>query len=447
MQLHRLATQVAAPALVTTLTLALSPASAATAEATESNGAKGSIGRQTLPANDGWAAASPGTTGGSAATEENVFVVHDRAGLVAAVAGAVPKIVYVQGTINGFEAPDGSRLTCADLADPGYSLEAYLAAYDPAVWGRVAPSGPLEEARVRSVQNQTRQTQVNVGPNTTLVGLPGAELTELTLMLDRASNTIVRNLAFADAHDCFPAWSPTDGATGNWNSQFDLASVRRSTNVWFDHNTFSDGDHPDSAQPVHFGRPYQVHDGALDITHTSDLVTVSYNRFTQHDKTMLIGSTDNPSGGDPGRLRVTLHHNVFDTVGQRAPRVRFGQVDLYNNLFQVPEPDGYSYSWGVGVQSAIYAENNFVALGSAVAPDTVIHDWGGKVITELGTWVRIGRGPAEPVSLLSAYNASHDPDLGADAGWTPVLRHGPVLPAPAVPVVVDPLAGANKINF
>jgi pectate lyase len=444
---HRLATLVAAPALVTTLILALNPASAATAVAAENDDTKVPLGRQILPANDGWAAASPGTTGGSAATEENVFVVRDRAGLVAAVAGDLPKIVYVEGTINGFEAADGSRLTCADLADPGYSLEAYLAAYDPAVWGRVAPSGPLEEARVRSVQNQTRQTQVNVGPNTTLIGLRGAKLTELTLMLDRASNTIVRNLTFVDAHDCFPAWSPTDGATGNWNSQFDLASVRRSTNVWFDHNTFSDGDNPDSAQPVHFGRPYQVHDGALDITHTSDLVTVSYNRFTQHDKTMLIGSTDNPSGGDPGRLRVTLHHNVFDAVGQRAPRVRFGQVDVYNNLYRVPQPDGYSYSWGVGVQSAIYAENNFVALGAAVGPDTVIHDWGGTVITERGTWARTGLARAGPVSLLSEYNASHDPDLGADAGWTPVLRHGPVLPARVVPVVVDLLAGANRISF
>ena len=38
-----------------------------------------------------------------------------------------------------------------------------------------------------------------------------------------------------------------------------------------------------------------------------------------------------------GKLRVTLRHNLFADLGQRAPRVRFGQI---------------------GVYSAIYAENN-----------------------------------------------------------------------------------------
>ena len=439
MRFHRLA------AVLVALVVAVTPAIPALAH--DGRDRTPLVGRQVLPANDGWAAVGPGTIGGSAAAEQNVFVVRDLAGLVAAVAGNVPKIVYVSGTIDGFEGAGGALLTCADLADPEYNLDAYLAAYDPAVWGRVAPSGPLEQARVRSVQNQTRQTQVNVGPNTTIVGLRGAALRELTLMLDGASNSIVRNLTFADAHDCFPAWSPTDGATGNWNSQFDMVSVRRSANVWVDHNTFSDGDNPDSTQPVYFGRPYQVHDGALDITHTSDLVTVSYNRFTNHDKTMLIGSTDNPANGDPGKLRVTLHHNVFDGVGQRVPRVRFGQVDVYNNLYLVPDPSAYAYSWGVGVQSAIYAENNFFVLAAGVSPDSVIYGWGGTAITERGTWARAGDWPPHPVSLLAAYNASHDPDLGSAAGWTPVLRHGPVLPAPAVPAAVEPFAGANKIIF
>jgi pectate lyase len=423
-----------APILVA-LALVVAPATAAAG-----GGHRPDLGRQPLPANDGWAASGTGTTGGSAAMPENVFTVHDRAGLVAAVSGSTPKIIYVSGAIDGFESPDGGLLTCADLADPEYSLDAYLAAYDPAVWGRVNPSGPLEQARVRSVQNQTAQTQINVGPNTTIVGLRGAKLRHLTLMLDGASNSIVRNLTFEDAYDCAPQWSPTDGSAGNWNSQFDMMSVRRSTNVWVDHNSYSDGDNPDSNQPVYFGRPYQIHDGALDITHTSDLVTVSYNRFSKHDKTMLIGSTDNPANGDPGRLRVSLHHNVFDGVDQRVPRVRFGQVDIYNNLYRIPDPDAYSYSWGVGVQSAIYAENNYFVLGSDVAPDTVIHDWGGIAITEVGTWAL-----GQPINLLAAYNASHDPDLGPDAGWTPVLRGGPVLPTRVVPIVTGLLAGAGRL--
>ena len=98
----------------------------------------------------------------------------------------------------------------------------------------------------------------------------------------------------------------------------DLMSVRRSENVWVDHNTFSDGDNPDSAQPVHFGRPYQVHDGALDITHTASLVTVSHNRFTGRDKVMLIGSS-NTVGPDVGRPGASRSTGQCDVVHRPTP--------------------------------------------------------------------------------------------------------------------------------
>ncbi|MGY0006176.1 pectate lyase family protein, partial [Micromonospora sp. I033] len=423
------------------------PAPAAPADPALSRPAR-DLGRQVLPVNDGWAAEGAGTTGGAAAAGDRIRVVRTRAELVAALGGdnatnaadATPKIVYVAGTVDGFEGPDGDLLDCADLADPEYSLDGYLAAYDPAVWGRVDPSGPLEAARVRSVANQTRQTQINVGSNTTIVGLRGARLTGLTLMIDRVSNVIVRNLTLADARDCFPAWSPTDGDTGNWNSQYDQISVRRSEHVWVDHNTFTDGDNPDSGQPTHFGRPYQVHDGSLDVTHTASLVTASWNRFAGRDKLMLIGSS-NTVGPDVGRLKVTVHHNLFDGDRQRLPRVRFGQVDVHENHYRLGGP-GFEYALGVGVQSAIHAENNFFTLADDVDLADVIHDWGGTALTERGSWLRQGRGPAHPVDLLGAYNAAHDPDLGGDVGWTPTLRAAPVLPTPLVPLAVGAFAGA-----
>ncbi|MGW5580834.1 pectate lyase family protein [Micromonospora chokoriensis] len=438
-------------ATVVALLLGAAPAAAAPRPDDRLSWSARQLGRQALPARDGWAAEGAGTTGGSAATPDRTTVVHNRAELVAALGGdnatnatdATPKLVYVDGVVDGFEGPDGAQLSCADLADPAYRLDAYLEAYDPAVWGRVAPSGPLEDARVRSVTNQTRQTQINVGPNTTIVGLRGARLTGLTLMIDRASNVIVRNLTLVDARDCFPAWSPTDGEAGNWNSQYDQISVRRSENVWVDHNTFTDGDNPDSAQPVHFGRPYQVHDGSLDVTHTASLVTASWNRFTGRDKLLLIGSS-NTVGPDVGRLKVTLHHNLFDGVLQRLPRVRFGQVDVYNNHYRLGGDD-FQYALGVGVQSAIYAQNNFFTVDASVDPADLLYDWGGTALTERGSWVRQGDGPARPVDVLAAYNASHDPDLAADAGWTPTLRHDPVLPTPLVPLLVGPLAGANRL--
>lgn len=393
--------------------------------------------RQTLAANDGWGSAGPGTTGG-AADGAHVFVVRTRDELAAAVAGSAPKIVLVVGTIDA-----NAGHTCADYADPQYSLDAYLAAYDPAVWGRVAPSGPLEDARVRSTKNQGDRVKINVGANTTIYGVRNARLLGGNLLLTNVTNVIIRNITFVDAHDCFPAWTPTDGAEGNWNSLYDNITLSGATNVWIDHDTFTDGANQDSAQPLYFGRPYQVHDGLTDIIKGSDYVTVSYNDMFEHDKSMLIGSTNTP-GVDVGKLRVTLHHNRFANLGQRMPRVRFGQVDVYDNYFYATDEDTFVYALGVGVQSAIYAENNFVLRSADTPLSAFVYNWGGTAMTEKGTLARVGTGPVTPVSLLDEYNAAHDPDIAPDAGWTPVLR-GPVDPTADVPRIVTGYAGANKL--
>jgi pectate lyase len=162
---------------------------------------------------------------------------------------------------------------------------------------------------------------------------------------------------------------------------------------------------------------------------------------------MLIGSSDSATT-DAGHLRVTLHDNRFTNLGQRVPRVRFGQVHVYNNFYQITGSgpfavDGYSYSWGVGKSSAIYAENNFVALASDVTPDLVVHYWGGTAMTEKGTLLFAG-GRVTETSLLAAYNAAHDPDIGTDAGWTPTL-HTVVLRAAVVPVLVTLAAGSGRL--
>ncbi|MFC4071221.1 pectate lyase family protein [Actinoplanes subglobosus] len=403
--------------------------------------------REVLPVNDGWAASTTGTTGGAAADDAHVFVVSNRAELAAALAGGTdptPRIVLIKGTINANEDDAGNPLTCADYADPAYSLDGYLAAYDPAVWGRASrPTGPLEEARVRSQRNQAARVQLKVGANTTVYGLPNARLVGGNLLIQNVDNVIVRNVRFEDAADCFPAWDPTDGSLGNWNSAYDMVTLTGATHVWADHNTFSDGNNVDENQPLHLGRPYQVHDGALDIIRASDYVTASWNVFQEHDKTMLIGSS-NTVGADVGKLRVTLHHNKFANVGQRVPRVRFGQVDVYNNYYYQTDEDDYSYSWGVGVYSAIYAENNFLLRSADIALDNVVYDWGGTAITEIGTLTRVGTGPVRAVDLVGEYNALHDPDLGTDAGWIPALRAGPVTPTAAVPALVNKGAGAGR---
>ena len=410
------------------------------------------LGRQTLSPSDGWAAAEGGTPGGAAADAEHVYVVstwqefRDALGGDSARGDTTARIIYIEGEINANTDAQGNVLTCEDYAQgTGYSLEAYLAAYDPEVWGtEEEPAGPLEDARDAAADNQAAQIRQYVGSNVTIVGLDDdARFVGANLVVRDSDNVIIRNIEFSDAYDCFPQWDPTDGDTGNWNSAYDNLWIAASTHVWVDHNTFNDGDHPADSLPTYFGRKFEVHDGLLDITNGADLVTVSYNVFEDHDKVMLIGSTNNPRL-DRGKLRVTLHHNLFEDMGQRTPRVRFGQVHIYNNCYVEPSAEDYSYSWGVGVESQIYAENNYFELADGIDPAAVIRDWGGTMIHETGTLVN-GRSRHHAVSLLAAYNAANEPDLSGSVNWRPTLFER-IDPTQSVCPKVMAQAGAGQLS-
>jgi len=419
------------------------------------------LGRQVLPARDGWAslptAALPrGTTGGSAAAAARVHRVRDRNALVAALAfpDATPKIIEVEGTIDANVDASNHPLQCSDYHrdDPEtgtpYSLEAFLAAYHPDTWGRVAPSGPLERARAASASAQQSRVRIRIPANTTIVGVGGSATVRGAWFDIRPSSTsgntpmnvIIRNLAFEDTFDCFPQWSPTDGALGNWNALYDAISVRNATHVWIDHNRFEDIDTADDTLPVHFGRIYQVHDGLLDVTNESDLVTISWNHFRNHDKAMLVGSSDGATA-DRGKLRLTLHHNLFEDLGQRVPRVRYGQVHLYNNAYVTSEAGAgrYGYSWGVGIESQIVAENNHFTVPPAVTPDLFIDRFNGTRIRATGTYAN-GVLPRAAVDVVAAFNEANGEALANDVDWTPVL-HLPVSPTGKVGGVVAHGAG------
>ncbi|GAA1631032.1 family 16 glycoside hydrolase [Catellatospora bangladeshensis] len=133
-------------------------------------------------------------------------------------------------------------------------------------------------------------------------------------------NIIIRNLSISGASD-------------------DLINVQMfSHHIWIDHNDLSDGG-----------------DGALDIKRGSDLLTVSWNRFHDHDKTTLVGHDDANGAQDTGRLRVTYHHNFFDRSDQRNPRVRFSPlVHVYNNYY-------FDNSYGIAStnESGLFVEGNY----------------------------------------------------------------------------------------
>ena len=396
--------------------------------------------RRILASDDGFAALGEGTTGGASADEARVFTVRSRAELAAALnAGPadVPRIIRVDGVID-VNVDDANRpLACEDYHRDGYTREAFLSFYNPAgPWGPNPPAntpGSLEAARLASAQAQSARVRMRVPDNTTIVGTdPRATLRGVWLDLRgtatiRRRNIIIRHITFEETYDCFPAWTPDRNAsggwagTGSWDAEYDAISLRETEHVWIDHNEFRDRRTVDASLPVFFGAKYQIHDGLVDITNASDRVTVSWNRFLEHDKVMLIGSSDN-APGDVGRLRVTLHHNHFDNVVQRAPRVRYGQVHVYNNYYVIPDNAVHGYSWGVGFQpvpvtSGIFAENNFFRTERTVIPDQFIAAFaGGRSIFVTGTQQTAVADDVD-VDPLTSYNTARDPDLAsASAG-------------------------------
>ena len=137
------------------------------------------------------------------------------------------------------------------------------------------------------------------------------------------TNVILQNITFEDAPD-------------------DLLKINnKCTNFWIDHCTFSDG----------AGTNAGSHDGMLDVTRGSKYVTISYNRFFNHDKNILIGHSDSETGDVD--MKVTLHHNWFDGTVQRNPRVRYATVHCYNNYYVANS----TYSVAAACDANVLVEN------------------------------------------------------------------------------------------
>jgi pectate lyase len=268
---------------------------------------------------------------------------------------------------------------------------------------------------------------LRVPSRTTLIGTaPGAGLHGGMLLLERVQDVIVRGLHLSDAFDHFPAWDPDDNRHGEWNSLYDNVSLVGATRVWLHRNTFDDGGRPDDTARTVFGRRMQHHDGLLDITRESDLVTVSQNHFRPHDKTSLVGGSDRHTS-DEGRLRITYRHNLWDGVQERAPRVRHGRVHVLGNVYRVPDAATYGYSIGLGLGSRVLAEHNHW-LTPGLPPERLVRVLGGTRFADRGS-VLDGR----PVALLPALRATPaGAALSDDIGWAPPYT------APSAPAGQDP---------
>jgi pectate lyase len=220
-----------------------------------------------------------------------------------------------------------------------------------------------QKGSIATVQNLLssawkKQVRVPVTSDKTIIGLTAnSGIMGGSFSLSNTENIILRNLTILEAYDPFPKMEENDGL----NAQIDGCVITRSRYIWVDHCTFKSSftnfDYIKTSDNV--TAKWQVYDGLLDINKGSDFITVSWCKFVDHDKTMLIGSSDDDIEDD-NHLTVTVHHNYFLGCRQRLPMVRYGAVHVYNNYYKMNGKLSSSYVIDVRYKSKIVAQNNYI---------------------------------------------------------------------------------------
>jgi len=298
-------------------------------------------------------------------------------------------------------------MTESDYA-PGYSIPSYLSCFgeDGKNWENSDYCNHLEELRLQGHITQREAIMALVGDNTSIYGVDEkSHLQDIFLNIKGSNQVIVRHLTVDTPRDYFSEWDPTDGINGSWNAAFTGIAIENSTNVWIDNCHITDGEHPITEAGKKFGTYIELHDGALDIWRGADFITISNCRFSNHQKTMLIGSSDSMKT-DAGKFHITLHNNVFENCKERLPRVRFGKVHVFNNYYYSTTDDsngygslsaGYyndpkvfaNYFIGLGVECDITSQYNyFLYKGTDEIPDSetiVVYSYGGYTFSDVGS--------------------------------------------------------------
>lgn len=203
--------------------------------------------------------------------------------------------------------------------------------------------------------------KLTVASNTWIVGKNSSSgIKGGAISISSVSNVVLRNLAIQDAYDPFPHHEKNDG----YNAQWDCVTIQgSSSNIWIDHCTFKDSMGLSYVKTSgSTSEKWQTYDGLCDMKGSVKNITISWNKFQDHDKTMLIGSSD--SDGSNSSRTVTLHHNYFYNCGQRLPMVRNTRIHIFNNYYDASSPR-YSQQYAVGIRknALVVAENNTFGSG------------------------------------------------------------------------------------
>jgi pectate lyase len=253
--------------------------------------------------------------------------------------------------------------------------------------------------------------------NVSVIGLGAdAKVQGFGFKIVESSNIIVRNITFADAKA----------------GEKDAVSVEESHNVWIDHCSFTDSPSIDLSGGSH--------DGQLDVKKGSFNVTLSYNYFTNHRKTCLLGHSTSETGD--AALRVTYYRNWFDGTYSRHPRARYGKAHILNNLYSsvgVVGADQGGYAVGSTCGASLLVEANYFEGTSRPTLISQVNDpletLSGDPIGYLKAMNNYAVNSGPIVESLSGYNF----DPSESYSYTP-------LDAQLVKDVVTASAGAGKLD-
>lgn len=245
-------------------------------------------------------------------------------------------------------------------------------------------------------------TIIGVGNNAVFAGAG--------LQIANSWNIIVRNIEFRNcAPDCITIATTSSNTTHH---------------IWIDHCTLSDSPEIDPGGTDHGG----THDGLLDISHRSDYITISWNHFYNHNKTCLLGYSDN-SSDEQGVLKTTYHHNWFDNTVQRHPRVRYAECHVYNNF----------YDGSLGGMTGY-------GIASTQEADVVVE---ANYFRDVSDPTHIGEGSSGPGDLVAINNITENsgPILVRGEAFDPSTYYtiNPDDPA-KIPVIVSKYAGSGTLD-
>ena len=229
----------------------------------------------------------------------------------------------------GLATTRGGALGRVVTASTAAELQAYAASADPLV---IRVCGTI---RAPSVEVSSNKTLVGVGADPTLEALV---LGDVGLAIRGTSEAFVQNVVVKNLK-VNASFSNVEGVG---------IMVDKAHHVWVDHSELFD-----------------AVGGLLHVVNGSDLVSVSWTKFhftpstpdLEHRFGCMIGDSDDKAATDAGHLRVTLHHNWWaDYIRQRAPRVRFGDVHLFDNYSSGADND---YSIWAALGSRVLIENHY----------------------------------------------------------------------------------------